>query len=420
MIHRGKFQTGLQSFITHPDGGVGIVDVCVSRGGCVENFQFDFGHELVPYNPATPLSGLILNEVWYRLNCSCGLFRTAPTCLLLTSSEIHSVRIQMLKRCPMFNLSQERMKCYWKAALFVLARKGKVLGGIGTPSWYNHYKNCAESVGYTDAVQQLSPHEMHRWDACITNSGLKPWLDAFNCSTMLENPKAYLEVQPYAMRFSKYLHHLSYCRYGCRHQKHTTFWIKWADPTHLWAPKFGCKGLGHTHVSMQDEVKELHRCNRVPLALCKELLQNMLRVSNHTQSPWVLSLFEGVGSFAATQTAFPNVKYVMVSHNFSPQATRGPNVYHVDIELDACTSLEKLLKAVWHSTGLEPQGLVGITASPPCTTTTKMDASPNNQHRDHSNGHVAQSQLAHRHDALFLNFFRMLFCCTGCECFSNG
>ena len=30
LIHRGKFQTGLQSFTTHPDGGVGIVDVCVT------------------------------------------------------------------------------------------------------------------------------------------------------------------------------------------------------------------------------------------------------------------------------------------------------------------------------------------------------------------------------------------------------
>ena len=160
---------------------------------------------------------------------------------------------------------------------------------------------------------------------------------------------------------------------------------------------------------MQDDNQNLEVRNRLPMMLCKELVLLMLTMATHVTEPWVLSLFEGVGSFSHTSPTYQNVKYVRVSHSFSKAAPTGPNIYNVDMVLDENTTMGLLLGTVWHATGLTPDNCIGITASPPCTTVTKMDVSPNNQHLDHENSHMPRSDLAHKHARMFANFFRLLF-----------
>ena len=98
LVNRGMYRTGLESFTTHEDGVRGMYFSIAHTSLCAENIRFDFGHELYPYNANTPLNQMIMNECWYRLNCACGLFRTAPNCLLLTTFEIQNVRTQMMSR----------------------------------------------------------------------------------------------------------------------------------------------------------------------------------------------------------------------------------------------------------------------------------------------------------------------------------
>ena len=76
----------------------------------------------------------------------------------------------------------------------------------------------------------------------------------------------------------------------------------------------------------------------------------------------------------------------------------------------SCTQIEEVLRACFHFTGfLLPSNLVGIVASPPCTSYSKFDCK-NKIHRDYDHYHrPAKSWVAKQHDAMILGLMLSLF-----------
>ena len=84
---------------------------------------------------------------------------------------------------------------------------------------------------------------------------------------------------------------------------------------------------------------------------------------------------------------------------------------HITIAMDlASHGIGAVLEACYHFTGfLLPSNLVGIVASPPCTTFSNFDAI-RHYHRDHTQPHrPAKSTLAKAHDAMVLNLVTSLW-----------
>ena len=234
--------------------------VCVSCHQCLtvcaEPFTVDFGHELYPYDHTNSnIQTNFINEVWCRLNKTCNLHRTVATQLHITANNVRNVKRQMDKRMGAYNLDNtQQVDKHYRASLFVLARLGRITGSLGRKNWYSHYRNYALELGYPDSAARVSDQEAQAWDAMCKNVQQTPWSAPMQCTRILENPKAYLEVQAYVAPYAHLVHHLDYCMYRSKYKKPTTLWIEWSNPDHIWHPKRCNSNNSHEHESMQDEL----------------------------------------------------------------------------------------------------------------------------------------------------------------------
>jgi hypothetical protein len=162
----------------------------------------------------------------------------------------------------------------------------------------------------------------------------------------------------------------------------------------------------HTHGNMRDTEKNKDKRCLLPKALCLAIIDAMLAMNPAMGVCWVLSLYEGVGSFSKAAADRPNVWSIQFSNNHQTGVDNQQCIVKINYHLDKNTTLKHLYKIVWHVTGLTPATLIGVTCSPPCNTTTMMK----NAHRSSkADGYTAQSPLAKKHDLVFAHWFKELF-----------
>ena len=85
---------------------------------------------------------------------------------------------------------------------------------------------------------------------------------------------------------------------------------------------------------------------------------------------------------------------------------------HITIAMDLSSKdINDVLHACYHLTGfLLPDNLVGIVASPPCTTFSNFDLMRRTGHRDTTKPHrPAMSKMAKEHDTMVLNLLTTLW-----------
>jgi hypothetical protein len=188
-------------------------------------------------------------------------------------------------------------------------------------------------------------------------------------------------------------------------RKDTTFWIKGM----MWEGKT-CSCTKPHGQTIERNTDKIFR-NSLPAALCLELLTLAMATQSQTfERPWVLSLYEGVGSMSAATVQMPGVWNVRLANGIPTSVDRHCRLVSINMDLSHATRMCDIFKTVWHVAGLLPSELVAITSSPPCTTTCAFDAMPNNWHRDHSKPcHPALSDLAMLHDLMYQHWFHVLF-----------
>jgi hypothetical protein len=187
-------------------------------------------------------------------------------------------------------------------------------------------------------------------------------------------------------------------------------------PTSLWHKGIVFKGKvcnaqimkdePHQHGNMRDNEKDKNKRSLLPKLLCLAIVDSMLAQNPHMSVCWVLSLYEGVGSFSKATAERPNVWSIQISNNHQTGIDNQRRIVKINYHLNQHTTLQQLYKIVWHVTGFTPATLIGVTCSPPCNTTTRMK----NAHRSSkAEGYVAQSPLAKKHDLVFAHWFKELF-----------
>ena len=168
----------------------------------------------------------------------------------------------------------------------------------------------------------------------------------------------------------------------------------------------------------------------LPAPLVIELMESMLQ-GTHGKSlakdgRWLLALFErwvhawthmldacnvGCHSFGSWWTACAprGIWHVAIANVGC--CSINPESKHVTIPMDlALKGLDAVLLACYHMTGfLLPKNLIGIVASPPCTTFSNFD-SIRQTHRDYGQAdRPAKSEMAKQHDAMVLHLLASLW-----------
>ena len=134
----------------------------------------------------------------------------------------------------------------------------------------------------------------------------------------------------------------------------------------------------------------------------------VLMCSQRQGCAWLLCLFESFGGWYSA-CAEQGIWHVAIS--YTGVCSIDEEIKHVNIPMDLCKQpVEAVVRACFHLTGfLLPSNLVGIVASPPCTTYSNFDCK-NQIHRDYSYHHrPAKSLTAKQHDAMILGLMLSIF-----------
>lgn len=196
------------------------------------------------------------------------------------------------------------------------------------------------------------------------------------------------------------------CIVGSHYPKPTSIWHKNIDFKGKVCNTDVMQNKSHKHKNMRDNERDKDKRCLLPKALCLDIIDRMLEKNSAMHTSWVLSLYEGVGSFAKACTNHRNVWIIQISNNHQTGVNERNHTVKINYHLNNKTKLKALYKIVWHITGFTPANLIGVTCSPPCNTTTCMK----NFHRSSkADGYAAQSPLARKHDLVFEHWFKELF-----------
>ena len=398
--------------------GVELFYLCVNYffhaegEAAVREFRAPLGSMVIRRNrrgqAMTALSGLVyhrcafVNSLMLCLINVCGVSLSVGWLpLFVTTSSISAAMVNMRRRELALMRSYAAKgwsfaKVHW-AAIWALYYTGCVDGEVrrmtaghgSSPiaDWHVESAADAVSLGFLESVAFLPLSLLCRITMSLNNEvGLWQFntghlLDVLPC--FMENPRGHLENMWYMSEFSGLIVRCTYCHYGARWMKPTTFWIRnfvWDDALYCSAacpcPHLQEEGatahperiggsIGH------DMAEKWH----IPFDLCTRLLQRMLLV--RPAATWYLTLFGGAGSMGLPCKLL-GLTHVTVSYDRPSELSEADGNLHVRMDLSAF-SLDTVLMRVWHLTGLKPWFLCGVGSHPGCESFSTMDRS-----RDHS------------------------------------
>jgi hypothetical protein len=398
--------------------GVELFYLCVNNFFCAEGdpdvleFRAPLGSMVIRRNrrgqAMTALSGLVyhrcafVNSLMLCLINVCGVSLSIGWLpLFVTGNSISAAMVNMRRRetASMRSYAEEGWsyaQVYW-AAIWTLYSSGCIDGEVRRmsaghdsspiPDWYVESAADAFTLEFLQSVVFPSLSSLCRI-AISLDGGVGMWqFDPDFLSdvlpTCMENPRGHLENMWCMAEFSGLIVGCTYCHYGARWMKPTTFWIQnfsWDDALYCSAA-CPCPHLQEGGATTHPEriggsighgmAEKWH----IPFDLCTRLLQAMLLA--RPGATWYLTLFGGAGSMDLPCKLL-GLTHVTVSYDRPSGISEADGSLHIRMDLSAF-SLSAVLLKVWHLTGLEPWYLCGVGSHPGCESFSTMDRS-----RDHS------------------------------------
>ena len=398
--------------------GVELFYLCVNHfffcegDSSVREFRAPLGAMVVRRNrrgqAMTALSGLVyhrcafVNSLMLCLINVCGVSLSIGWLpLFVVSSSVGNAMVNMRRRelASMRAYAEEGWsfaQVYW-AAVWTLYYSGCIDGQVRRMSagrdsspfldWHVEAAADAVTLGFLEPMAFLSLSLLCRITMSLDSEADLWQFDAGYISDLIpcfmENPRGHLENMWYMAEFSGLIVRCTYCHYGARWMKPTTFWIRnfvWGDALYC-SSTCPCPHLQEEGVTAHPERiggsvgHSMSEKWHIPFDLCTHLLQTML--ATRPWCTWYLTLFGGAGSMDLPCRLL-GLTHVSVSYDRPSGLSEADGSLHVRLNLSDFSLTAVLLK-VWHLTGLKPYFLCGVGSHPGCESFSTMDRS-----RDHS------------------------------------